>query len=135
MKLIYVTILGLLWFVIEAQVVVSYDYDACGNRINREIILSRSIDTSEKTFEEKLSENTIIIYPNPTEGLLKIEIKGWEQSENQSISVYNSNGGLINNTIITSSITEIDLSECANGIYILTITYNNDISNWKIIKK
>ena len=114
---------------------ITYSYDACGNRINREIILSRSIDTSEKTFEEKLSENTIIIYPNPTEGLLKIEIKGWEQSENQSISVYNSNGGLINNTIITSSITEIDLSECANGIYILTITYNNDISNWKIIKK
>lgn len=114
---------------------ITYSYDACGNRINREIILSRSINTSEKTFEEKLSENTIIIYPNPTEGLLKIEIKGWEQSENQSISVYNSNGGLINNTIITSSITEIDLSECANGIYILTITYNNDISNWKIIKK
>lgn len=130
-----ITILILLISITIKSQTITYSYDACGNRINREIILSRSIDTSEKSFEEKLSENTIIIYPNPTEGLLKIEIKGWEQIENQIISIFDSNGGLIQNTIITSSITELDLSNCANGIYILIISYNNKTSTWKIIKK
>ncbi|MBQ7941478.1 MAG: T9SS type A sorting domain-containing protein [Muribaculaceae bacterium] len=134
MKHLITILILLISITIESQTI-TYSYDACGNRISREIILSRSIDTSKKSFEEKLSENTIIIYPNPTEGILKIEIKGWEQTGNQSIIVYDSNGGLIHDTIITSSITEIDLSNCTNSIYILIISYNNETSTWKIIKK
>lgn len=134
MKYLITILILLISITIQSQTI-TYSYDACGNRISREIILSRSIETSEKSFEEKLSENTIIIYPNPTEGILKIEIKERGQTGNQSITVYDSNGGLIRNTAITSSITEIDLSNCANGIYVLIISYNNETSTWKILKK
>ena len=71
-------LLVLLPFFAEAQTVISFSYDSSGNRIKREIVLeSRSIgDEHIKEFTETISAKQIKIYPNPTRGLLKVEIAG-----------------------------------------------------------
>lgn len=59
---------------------ISYGYDAAGNRIKREIIISSNNNSrkgvKKSSFTESLNDKTIKIYPNPTKGLLKIEIGG-----------------------------------------------------------
>ncbi len=120
---------------LQSQVVVNYSYDAAGNRIKREIVLSRSIENTEKPLSETLSEKQIKIYPNPTDGILKTEISGWETTDKCIFTLYSLKGSLIQEISVNSSTTEIDLSGESNGIYLLNIELNNSKSVWKIIKK
>ena len=125
----------LLWFVMGAQVVVNYDYDAMGNRIKREIVLSRSMENTEKPLTETLSEKQISIYPNPTDGLLRIDISGRETTDKCKFSVFSLKGALVQDIYVSSSVTEIDLSDESDGMYLLNIELNESKSVWKIIKK
>lgn len=72
-----------------------------------------------------LNDNTIIIYPNPTAGILNIKTKEYFISK---IFIYNSNGQLINQTKEQS----IDFSNYSNGIYYLRVILSK---NKSIIKK
>lgn len=125
----------LLSFVMRAQVVVSYDYDAMGNRIKREIVLSRSMENTEKPLTETISSKSISIYPNPTAGLLKISISGWETTDKCKFTIFSLKGALIQEIQVSSSVTEIDLSDESDGMYLLNIELNESKSAWKIIKK
>ena len=125
----------LLSFVMRAQVVVSYDYDAMGNRIKREIVLSRSMENTEKPLTETLSSKSISIYPNPTAGLLKISISGWETTDKCKFTIFSLKCALIQEIQVSSSVTEIDLSDESDGMYLLNIELNESKSAWKIIKK
>ena len=124
----------LLSFVMGAQVVVSYDYDAMGNRIKREIVLSRSMENTEKPLTETISSKSISIYPNPTAGLLKISISGWETTDKCKFTIFSLKGALIQEIQVSSSVTEIDLSDESDGMYLLNIELNESKSAWKIIK-
>ena len=64
---------------------IKYTYDNAGNRLTRQkeiVIQTRgalSDDEGEPSiYEEKLSETKVTIYPNPTRGILKIDISGVE---------------------------------------------------------
>lgn len=121
--------------ILQSQVIVNYSYDAIGNRIKREIVLSRSMENNFKPLTETLSEKSISIYPNPTDGLLKISISGWETTDKCKFTVYSLKGSLIQEISVMSSITEIDLGNETNGVYLLNIELNESKSTWKIIKK
>lgn len=55
---------------------ISYQYDAAGNRISREILFSQSqmAKKPNNINTDMLGEHKITISPNPTEGLLRVEI-------------------------------------------------------------
>lgn len=120
---------------------IKYSYDKAGNRIKREIVLNtRSVsdpaDSTDQTFyTDLLSKKEIRIYPNPTDGHLKIEVPGWENSDKGRIRIVNITGQLIVSRILNSVYTELDISTKSNGVYILHIELNNQDSSWKIIKK
>ena len=111
-----ISILFLLPLIVSSQTIVNYTYDAMGNRIKREIIMSRSIKNTNKPLTETLLEKSISIYPNPTEGLLKINISGWEITDKCNFKVYSLNGLPIQEITVVSSITEINLGNEPNGI-------------------
>lgn len=73
----------------------------------------------------RIGLNEIIIYPNPTSGVVNIG------GDNVDIKVYNHLGKLI---IDESNATKIDLSNYANGMYHLHITKNEKTIIKKIIK-
>ena len=125
-----------------AQNKIKYTYDSAGNRLTRQkeiVIQTRgalSDDEGEpSTYEEKLSETKVTIYPNPTRGILKIDISGVEKFENARISLYDLTGKLLQQWAGISQSNEIDLSERTPGMYIMQVAYNGKISSWKIIKE
>ena len=130
-------LLVLLPFFAEAQTVISFSYDSSGNRIKREIVLeSRSIgDEHIKEFTETISAKQIKIYPNPTRGLLKVEIAGWEDSDKCRFLLHSVSGKLVSEGVFNDAVTEIEMTDCINGVYLLSVEINGENTVWKIIKK
>lgn len=76
---------------------VEYGYDACGNRITRQIILQKSnksisVAGRQDTFSEELIGITQVrIYPNPTHGLMKVTFQTPDELQ-CSIEIYDTKG-------------------------------------------
>lgn len=120
---------------------IKYTYDNAGNRLTRQkeiVVQTRGALSDEEepsVYEEELSETKVTIYPNPTRGMLKIDISGVEKFENARISLYDLTGKLLQQWAGISQSNEIDLSERTPGMYIMQVAYNGKISSWKIIKE
>ena len=120
---------------------IKYTYDNAGNRLTRQkeiVVQTRGALSDEEepsVYEEELSETKVTIYPNPTRGMLKIDISGVEKFENARISLYGLTGKLLQQWAGISQSNEIDLSERTPGMYIMQVAYNGKISSWKIIKE
>lgn len=118
---------------------IEYIYDNAGNRETRQpqIIVQRidSLENEKNANREKMLENKVIIYPNPTCGILQIDILKVENFNDYKISLYNSSGKQLQQWPSVSQSNVIDISDYASGIYILQVTCNTDVGNWKIIKQ
>ena len=73
----------------------------------------------------KSLEEALIIYPNPTSGKINI-------NKNVDINVFNYIGDMI---ISKQNTNVLDVSKISSGMYILQITYNNNMINKRLIKK
>jgi hypothetical protein len=136
---------------VQAQTPVYYRYDDAGNRELRTIVLaniqsqSAKVDTTseatdvqsktEQKFEETIEKTKITIYPNPTKGLLKIDISGFDFNNVSSVNIYSAKGLLLVSRTSLTDTNLIDLSNYAVGIYILKIKLGDSISEWKIVKE
>ncbi len=69
------------------------------------------------------------LYPNPTEGDMKIECKGMKE-----ISVFMPNGQCLENIIVNDDVYTLDMSNYKSGVYYLRITNNNSVQVYKSIK-
>lgn len=115
-----------------------YYYDASGNRTysQKEIIIRGNLpkDGDRAPIHHELSLHRITIYPNPTDGCLSVEITGEGTLEGASITIYSSTGSIIYLDSSIDEMNEIDLTQCQNGIYLLMIRIDGEISSRKIIK-
>jgi hypothetical protein len=116
---------------------IEYAYDASGNRITRkkEIVLTKSSESPATVFTEELAERAIKIYPNPTEGHLKVEISDFDKCQSISLNIYNMQGQVILKRKMESSVCDLDISGRPNGLYVLQINIDGENTSWKIIKK
>ncbi|MDR1881935.1 MAG: T9SS type A sorting domain-containing protein, partial [Prevotella sp.] len=125
----------------NAQDKVSYGYDAAGNRISRTIVIAPSLRASEAeeeeatVYSEVVAELLIKVYPNPTQGLLHIEIENLPPDVTASIALYQLSGKLVTLKQDVTYSTEIDITGQAPGIYVLRIVAGEAQTEWKIIKK
>jgi len=138
-----VTLLGLFSFLAESQTI-SFEYDKCGNRKGRVIVLQKSmeqnaIDSIEVKEDKTFSGLIVKIYPNPTDGILQVEIlSNREYSEDDPVLqlfLYNMTGIAVEHQVASYGISTFDLSKQPTGVYILVFSYNNNLSRWKIIKR
>jgi hypothetical protein len=118
---------------------ITYAYDAAGNRISRTLVIDQlradeQIEEEPTVYSEVLSDLYIHIYPNPTSGLIRIEIQNLPFDETANITLYQLSGKLITSKR-TSESTEIDITGQPSGIYILRIVAGDAQTEWKIIKK
>lgn len=126
------------------QTTFHYTYDATGNRTERSInlVYSKSglVDESSTRQQEIVKDETflpatILIYPNPTEGLLQIEIiESGEGDSDFTLVVSDINGKQVLRKKKESTRTIIDLSDQPAGFYIFTITLGTVVSRWKVVK-
>ena len=98
------------------------------------------IYTTEGIGVYELSEKIFLIYPNPTNGIIKLD---FEENNIQQIRISDITGKTIINTStsLNKSKTEtrqnekIDLSGFKSGIYTISVQTDEDIFTTKIVKK
>lgn len=137
---LYLIFILTLSFVAYAQSPVSFAYDAAGNRVKREIILSRSMpspdtpdENPENTFFDTVDQRTVKltgISPNT----VKIEILGYESSDDAFAEVYTLGGVMLISQPVRDAVAEIDISAEPAGTYILKVSVNGQQTTWKIAK-
>ncbi len=79
-----------------------------------------------------MQNNTIHVYPNPSNGIYQIENL---QQQSLEIAVYNLLGEQVTETFKTSSHYTLDISDLENGVYFLQIISNNQRKTISLIKK
>ena len=107
--------------------VISVDDYCCENEWDT--VCQATYDYCSGTWSGPLPTRTsveeILIYPNPTNGLINI-------NETVDIIVYNMSGDIV---ISKTNINTLDMSRLSSGAYNLKITCNNKIVNKRIVKK
>ncbi|WP_185965495.1 T9SS type A sorting domain-containing protein [Flavobacterium zepuense] len=76
-------------------------------------------------------DNSVIIYPNPTSGIIKLDA----DSNLQSIELYDVQGRLLQTAIINDVTATVDISTRATGMYFLKVTTAKGVKVEKIMKK
>ena len=118
---------------------VSYQYDASGNRIKRQTIIITppvgNFNRDELIVEEELLEYKISIYPNPTQGELKVIISGDVDFEQSSLSVFSIKGELVYKKEPVEETNYINLLNQAPGMYVMRLLIEGKTESWKILKQ
>ena len=122
--------------------IISFEYDQSGNRILREVIYLKTIDTENsdtsdyKSHQAEYLDNSIItISPNPNGGKFNVKVSSSNSKGKFEIYVHTIIGAQIYENKNASNLNEIDISKCENGTYILTLILGEERKSWKIIKQ
>ncbi|MBN2662016.1 MAG: T9SS type A sorting domain-containing protein [Bacteroidales bacterium] len=81
---------------------------------------------------DQVAEFGISVFPNPTSDFININSS---EIENFDVQIVDANGRSIINQNVAGNQTQIDFSNFANGIYILSINKNNQTQTFKLVKK
>jgi len=135
--------LALLPVVSSAQDRIGYSYDASGNRLKREIVMSapkamakqQNFAVDSHAFTDMLRDHTVKTYPNPTEGALQVSISGLTGTDKCSLGVYTAQGAQVLTENVKTDNIDINISNQPNGVYLLQITINGRSTTWKIVKQ
>ncbi|MGE5480394.1 MAG: T9SS type A sorting domain-containing protein [Chloroflexota bacterium] len=119
---------------------VEYTYDLNGNRIKRrctDVYMKRGLPNDSTEVEAALgADNKITVAPNPTTGILKIEITGklLEDSPN-AITLVDMKGAPLFEMKIKQSSMTLDIGSYVNGHYFMLVNLNGRQQLFKIIKE
>ncbi len=82
------------------------------------------------TGQEKVEENIINVFPNPSTGLFRIEV---QNASSQPIKIIDLNGKPVYTNVLKNNVTEFDLSYLPKGTYLIQILEGNKINLKQII--
>lgn len=101
------------------------------------VVISEPVTTylpPTSSIEQFEGSINIHVYPNPTKGILNIEIGSSENSQNCKGVIYNLNGAVIDELQLSSgTINTYDGGNLSNGIYHFQILAGSEIHSFKII--
>lgn len=119
----------------STQTKIGYNYDAAGNRVKRELVLSRSQSQEAKrsvAYSDVLVDHQIQIVPNSKSG--KVKVAALDGKLQFSVMVYNVSGQNVQTLKDVRGQAEVDLSNNPNGIYVLVLEVGQEKTTWKIMK-
>ena len=121
---------------------VSYTYDNAGNRLSRTIVMPggasrvRGNLTPDSTAQkDAIANHEITIYPNPTKGVLKVQINGLTDTDKATIALSDMKGNVLITRQVGELIETLDITSMPDGVYLIKIIYGTDVKIWKIIKQ
>jgi len=134
-KLIF--ILPLLFSAVVAHSqVLQFDYDDAGNCILKyRTVVVAPHGAPQKPQNEQIGERTLTIYPNPTYGLVRVEISGNASESPINVMLSDINGKVLQSFSTANMNFDVDLTSYLQGNYLLVMVIDNKKSTWKIIKK
>jgi hypothetical protein len=127
---------------VNAQTPITYTYDSNGNRLERTLGAKKSAAVSFPVEEKNIKpleeltefESAIKIYPNPTTGIIKVSIENILDQIKGELRIYNLNGIILKKLRVDSPLTEIDVNDIADGVYVMRLLINGKSLDYKIIK-
>jgi hypothetical protein len=90
--------------------------------------------TSGVGVAELLSKANVSVYPNPTEGMLHVNLEGYK-TEIIAMTIFNSRGQVMMTSEILKSSNEFDLSALPKGVYIVELRNGQYKHSSKIVLK
>ena len=114
---------------------INYGYDNAGNRITRTITISANAHRPDSVYMDSVPGNGIKIYPNPTAGVMKVEITGIKTDEDNFIYLYDLTGKMVFEQKNVQEISYIDITSQPTGAYVMRITLGKNTTSWKILKE
>jgi len=130
---------------------INFSYDPSGNRTSRTVFLPSpppspsdadaftdpvlANEFSEKIYTDKLNESDVLIFPNPTQGALAVEIQNMNPQIPHHLTVFNIRGAVVFERSNIADRTEIDLSAQPSGVYIMRIFTKDSAIAWRIVKE
>lgn len=120
---------------------VAFTYDQAGNRTARTIVtppLKSTDEFSEAPVEYSLDQDyKLIVFPNPTSGILNMELIGWSKSTLPlfDVRIYSTTGSLIVNQSFNVESFNLDITNQPPGIYVLELVYEGKKELFSIIKE
>ena len=122
---------------------VCFSYDSGGNRISQSVLSPvaaptyRFVSANTTTEITTSSFNNISLHvsPNPTEGLLHIELEQLPEGESYQYVITGIGGSIVCKEETTSNPSLVDLSSFPEGIYVLMVYCFGTEKEFKIIKK
>ena len=73
---------------------------------------------------DELVANGVIIYPNPTNGIINITLSS-ELTKNSTLEIYDAIGKLIVTEVLSNELNTLNISNLSNGIYSFRVMNNN----------
>lgn len=120
-----------------SQNLIGFAYDEAGNRIKRELIIPAKPQYFKeqkcRSCYDELGGRSIKITTHKS-GIIDISISNLEITDNACVDVFSVSGMHILSQDITEILTSIDIGSQPSGIYIVSITVNGNVTNWKVIK-
>jgi hypothetical protein len=114
-----------------------FSYDNSGNRTERAIELSGGLKSLllADTLQTSLADPgmTMILYPNPTGGMITLEIQGELEGE-YYMSVTDISGVVLLHRPVNGLSTSVDLSRYPAGTYFVRMLSDNRRQYFKILK-
>lgn len=100
-----------------------------------DIFVHKMSQSSNPTaIQENITDNTISIYPNPTNGMVQIDL-GTLTNNNIKIQVFNSLGQMLIDQKANAQQTVLNLQQYPTGIYFVKVMNENEIITHKAIVK
>ena len=81
---------------------------------------------------KEIDDNQLCVFPNPVSDKLTVRLP--REFSNGNIRLYNLLGRLYSDVPISSQETIIDVSDLSEGVYIIEVLTNNNVSRQKFIK-
>lgn len=123
-----------------AQGKVGFAYDEAGNRVKREIVITRSVNAEDESpkksesYYDALGDRIVKISPNSS-GVINVSVLHMLPTDDGGIGVYAVSGTEVLKQRVTSAETVVDISNQPHGVYILRVIINGTSTTWKITKK
>lgn len=119
---------------------VGFTYDSDGNMTERKLVVMSlsGVKVSPKdtvSVSDKIGEQKITVYPNPTQGLFHVAVTQFDSSNKNYFHLYSLTGTKLQQKNLSGSSTDIDISSYPSGTYLLDVFLGDKISRWKIIKQ
>ena len=124
------------------------DYSASGSLASVNLLMTRvdsirsyfngNMTPCGSIFNTSVSEtpkpnNTISVYPNPANENLFVSFE--MQSKNASVQIYDVTGNLVKELEITNGNSQINISQLAQGLYVIKIVDGNKLYSKKFLKE
>jgi len=152
--LLYGIVLGCGEVIAQPAPAIEYSFDAAGNRIKRFLSVedsnppygSRLASFSDTTGTQPNNQNSkdsllsqsflVSAYPNPTDGLVFINIEGYQSlNPKPNLILSDANGKIVSSQLITSAVFQINMTEFADGTYFLRVFTGEKSKSFIINKK